>query len=160
MRLHSTQGVFNSSLFSIYINNIHLAAGNSLIHLYADDTTILYACDPSPSVQSTHQDSFLQVQHALSQLKLPFNKSRTKVMGFYRKGVPSPSPLNISTCEGARLEQVSIYKYLGIWLDTTLCFSHHISRLQSKVRAKLGFLHRLHFNLSKGLFSQHLISVI
>ena len=147
MRLHSTQGVFNSSLFSIYINNIHLAAGNSLIHLYADDTTILYACDPSPSsVQSTHQDSFLQVQHALSQLKLPFNKS--------------PSPLNISTCEGASLEQVSIYKYLGIWLDTTLCFSHHIYRLQSKVRAKLGFLHRLHFNLSKGLFSQHLISVI
>ena len=129
-------------LFSIYINNIPLAAGNSLIHLYADDT-ILYASGPSPSsVQSMLQDGFLLVQYAFSHLKLSLNTSKTKAVWFHRKGVPSPSPLNISTCEGAILVQVSIYKYLGIWLDTTLCFSHHISRLQSKVRAKLGFLYR------------------
>ena len=61
------------TLFSIYINNIPLAAGNSLIHLYTDDT-ILYASGPSlATVQSTLQDSFLQVQNAFSQLKLSLN---------------------------------------------------------------------------------------
>lgn len=40
------------------------------------------------------------------------------------------------------LEQVAVYKYLGIWLDSALTFKPHIVKLQSKVRARLGFLYR------------------
>ena len=141
--------ILGPSLFSIFINDIPLATGNSLIHLYADDT-ILYASAPSPdAVQTTLQDSFLQVQHAFSRLNLSLNTSKTKAMKITgpllgKKSLKdqSDTPLNIHTCEGAILEQVSSYKYLGIWIDSTLSFSHHISHLQSKVRAKLGFLYR------------------
>lgn len=88
------------------------------------------------------QDSFLQVQQAFSDLKLSLNTTKTKAMWFHRKGATSPPPLNIHTCEGATLEHVSVYKYLGIWLDSSLSFSYHISKLQSKVKAKLGLLYR------------------
>ena len=38
--------ILGPTLFSVYINDVALAAGDSLIHLYADDT-ILYTSDPS-----------------------------------------------------------------------------------------------------------------
>ena len=52
----------------------------------------------------------------------------------------------ITTYEGAELEVVTSYKYLGVWLDGTLSFSQHISKLQTKVKVKprLGFLYRSH----------------
>ena len=31
------------------------------------------------------------------------------------------------------------YKYLGVWLDSTLSFSQHISKLQAKVKSRHGF---------------------
>ena len=38
--------IIGPTLFSVYINDVALAAGDSLIHLYADDT-ILYTSGPS-----------------------------------------------------------------------------------------------------------------
>jgi hypothetical protein len=47
----------------------------------------------------------------------------------------------ITTSEGLELELVTSYKYLEIWLDGTLSYSQHISKLQAKVKSKLGFLY-------------------
>jgi hypothetical protein len=38
--------IFGPTLFCVYINDVALAAGDSLIHLYADDS-ILYTSGPS-----------------------------------------------------------------------------------------------------------------
>jgi hypothetical protein len=48
----------------------------------------------------------------------------------------------ITTSESLELEIVTSYKYLGVWLDGTLSFSQHISKLHAKVKSRLGFLHR------------------
>ena len=37
---------------------------------------------------------------------------------------------------------MSCYKYLGLWLDSSLSFTTHIKHLQSNVKARLGFLYR------------------
>ena len=44
--------------------------------------------------------------------------------------------------EGLKLEAVTSYKYLGERLDGTLSLSQHISKLQAKVKTRLGFLYR------------------
>ena len=50
--------ILGLTLFSVYINDVTLAAGESLIHLYADDT-ILYTSGPSlDTVLITPQTSF------------------------------------------------------------------------------------------------------
>jgi hypothetical protein len=43
--------------------------------------------------------------------------------------------------EGLELEVVTSYNYLGVWLDCALSLSQHISKLQAKVKSRLGFLY-------------------
>ena len=51
-------------------------------------------------------------------------------------------PTGVITSDGLELEVVTSYKYLGVWLDGALSFSQHISKLQAKVKSRLGFLYR------------------
>ena len=53
--------ILGLTLFSVYINDVALAAGDSLIHLYADDT-ILYTSGPSlDTVLTNLATGYLQV---------------------------------------------------------------------------------------------------
>jgi hypothetical protein len=69
---------------------------------------------------------------------LVLNTSKAMVMGFGKMNAPLPTGV-ITTSEG--LELLTSYKYLGVWLDSTLSFSQHISKLQAKVKSRLGFLY-------------------
>ena len=62
-------------------------------------------------------------------------------MWFGKKNAPLPTCV-ITTSEVLELEVVTSYKYLGVWLDGTLSFSQHISKLQAKVKSRLGVLYR------------------
>ena len=127
-------------LFSLYINDVALAAGDSLIHLYADDT-ILYTSSLD-IVLTNLQTSFTAIQHSYLGLQLLFNASKTKCMLFNRF-LPAPSrPTSITTPDGSDLEYVGNYKYLGVWLDCKLSFLTHIKHLQSKIKSRIGFLFR------------------
>uniref|UniRef100_A0A8K9WUZ7 Reverse transcriptase domain-containing protein n=1 Tax=Oncorhynchus mykiss TaxID=8022 RepID=A0A8K9WUZ7_ONCMY len=134
--------ILGPTLFSVYINEVALAAGESLIHLYADDT-ILYTSGPSlDTVLTTLQASFNAIQLSFRGLQLLLNTSKTKCMLFNRS-LPVPTRLsNITTLDGSDLEYVENYKYLGVWLDCKLSFQTHIKHLQSKVKSRIGFLFR------------------
>lgn len=95
---------------------------------------------PRKKVLRTLQQSFHWVQHAFSDRHLVLHTSTTKLMWFGMKKTVS-HPGVITTVEGVELEQVNTYKYLGVWLDSTLSCSHHITKLQAKVKARLGFLY-------------------
>uniref|UniRef100_A0A8C7SDK1 Reverse transcriptase domain-containing protein n=1 Tax=Oncorhynchus mykiss TaxID=8022 RepID=A0A8C7SDK1_ONCMY len=89
--------ILGPTLFSVYINEVALAAGESLIHLYADDT-ILYTSGPSlDTVLTTLQASFNAIQLSFRGLQLLLNTSKTKCMLFNRS-LPAPTRLsNITT---------------------------------------------------------------
>uniref|UniRef100_A0A674EUZ9 Vitamin K-dependent protein C n=1 Tax=Salmo trutta TaxID=8032 RepID=A0A674EUZ9_SALTR len=138
----NSSSILGSTLFSVYINDVALAAGDSLIHLYADDT-ILYTSGPSlDTVLTNLQTSFNAIQHSFCGLQLLLNVSKTKCMLFNRS-LPAPArPTSITTLDGSDLEYVDIYKYLGVWLDCKLSFQTHIKHLQSKIKSRIGFLFR------------------
>ena len=84
--------ILGPTLFSVYINDVALAAGDSLIHLYADDT-ILYTSGPSlDTVLTNFQMSFNAIQQSFRGLQLLLNASKTKCMLFNRL-LPAPSRL-------------------------------------------------------------------
>ena len=68
------------TLFSVYINDVALAAGDFLIHLYTDNT-ILYTSGPSlDTVLTKLQTSFNAIQHSFRGLQLLLNASKTICM--------------------------------------------------------------------------------
>ena len=119
--------ILGPTLFSVYINNVALAAGDSLIHIYADDT-ILYTSGPSlDTVLTNLQMSFNAIQHSFRGLQLLLNASKIKCM-LVNHSLPSPArPTSITTLDGSDLEYVDNYKYLGVCLYCKLSFQSHIN---------------------------------
>uniref|UniRef100_A0A673YCN8 Reverse transcriptase domain-containing protein n=1 Tax=Salmo trutta TaxID=8032 RepID=A0A673YCN8_SALTR len=129
--------ILGPTLFSVYINDVALAAGDSLIHFYADDT-ILYTSGPSlDTVLTNLQTSFNALQLSFRGLQLLLNASKTKCMLFNRSLPASARPSSITTLDGS-----DNYKYLGVWLDCKLSCQTHIKHLQSKIKSRIGFLYR------------------
>ncbi|KAI3362317.1 hypothetical protein L3Q82_012639, partial [Scortum barcoo] len=66
------------------------------------------------------------------------NTSKTKelVIDFGRSR-PSPRPVLL---EGAEVEAVDSYRYLGLWLDNKLDWTTHTSHLYGKTQSRLYFL--------------------
>uniref|UniRef100_A0A8K9XKY4 Reverse transcriptase domain-containing protein n=1 Tax=Oncorhynchus mykiss TaxID=8022 RepID=A0A8K9XKY4_ONCMY len=123
--------ILGPTLFSVYINDVALAAGESLFHLYADDT-ILYTSGPSLDTVLTLQTSFNATQFSFRGLQLLLNTSKTKCILFNRS-LPAPArPSSITTLDGSDLEYVDNYKYLGVWLNCKLSFQTHIFLFRNK----------------------------
>lgn len=104
-----------------YLNDLSLVRIHK--HLYADDT-ILYTSGPHlKTALSFLQNSFNNLEHAFYNLYLLLNINKTEwfsVVVFLRP--PQPS---FSSLDGTALHLVNSYKYLGVWLNSTLTFDIH-----------------------------------
>uniref|UniRef100_A0A8C7QS49 Reverse transcriptase domain-containing protein n=1 Tax=Oncorhynchus mykiss TaxID=8022 RepID=A0A8C7QS49_ONCMY len=98
--------ILGPTLFSVYINDVTLAAGKSLIHLYADDTILYTSVHSLDTELTTLQTSFNAIQLSFCGLQLLLNTSKTKCMLFNRS-LPAPARLsNITSLDGSDLEYV------------------------------------------------------
>ncbi|KAK0137933.1 RNA-directed DNA polymerase from mobile element jockey [Merluccius polli] len=134
--------VLGPVLFTIFINDIASSLNNCNVHLYADDTILYCTADTINLAIDSLQLAFNVLQESLFSLKLVLNPNKTKFMLFSRgKGI-DPSVLHLKTLSGSNIEQVPVYKYLGIWIDEKLNFSSHIDCLAKQLRQKIGFFYR------------------
>ena len=133
--------VLSPLLFIFYINDIKLVP----LSLYADDL-MLYR-----PIQSATDYHFLQMY--IDNLcvwsddnLLKFNGRKCKHMIISRRKQPSlpVTPLNIKhTC----MERMLSYKYLGVWLTSTLNWSMQVNKVCKKAREQVGILYRkFHFS--------------
>ena len=133
--------VLGPLLFNFYINDfslVPLTAGT--MSLYADDV-MLYRLIRS-------QIDFLALQVNVDQLCvwtdencLNFNTVKYKYMVISRKRQPTlpSSPIVINSSPLARVES---YKYLGVWITSTLNWSLHVEEVCRKARRQIGLLYR------------------
>jgi hypothetical protein len=70
--------ILGPTLFSVDINNVALAAGDSLIHLYADDTILYTSGSSLDTVLTNLQMSFNAIQLSIHGLQLLLNASKNK----------------------------------------------------------------------------------
>ena len=133
--------VLGPLLLNFYINNdislVPLTAGT--MSLYADDI-MLYRLIRS-------QIHFLALQVDVDSLciwtdenHLNFNCVKCKYMVISRKRQPTlpPSPIVINNTPLARVES---YKYLGVWITSTLNWSLQVEEVFKKARHQIGFLY-------------------
>ena len=81
--------VLGLTLFSVYINDVALAAGDSLIYLYADDT-IQYTSGPSLDTVLTNLQTSFNAQLSFRDLQLLLDASKTKCM-LFNQSLPIPA---------------------------------------------------------------------
>ena len=130
-------------LFSIYINDLPSIAEKSQAILYADDTAIIYSAKNYLDVQQVLSADFNLIGKWLVRNKLTLNVKKTKCMLF---GTPTmlknSVPLRLQH-DSQDIEQVDVFKYLGVLLDNTLTFRDHISMVCKKISCRLGVLGRV-----------------
>ena len=153
--------VLGPLLFSIYINDITevtLSPTSSLV-MYADD--ILYH---RPILDSCELEG---VQSDITNLEewsddhlLQLNPQKCKPMMLSKKRCPTTKSVSLYLCE-SELEEVEIFKYLGVLLSKNLSWSDHISELCTKARKILGLLYRQFYNnVDSATFKQLYISLV
>lgn len=143
--------VLGPLLFLIYINDIYKASNKLGFYLFADDTNLLYADKNLKSLESVVNVELLNVCDWLSANKLSLNIKKTNFVIFhpYQKRLDYEVKLNIYDNQKNRLisiERKSYVKYLGVLMDSNLCWKYHISHIASKISSHIGIISRLrHF---------------
>lgn len=149
--------------FSIYINDIAKSCSRFSFLLYADDTTISFNLD---NFSNTHliediNSELEKVNMWLKCNKLKLNVGKTKSMLFTKRR--SLDPLNL-IIDNTHIEQVSVFKFLGIIIDENLSWKHHITMLCNKFSKTIGIFYGLRkifpsyilLTLYKSLFETHI----
>ena len=71
---------------------------------------------------------------------LEINTDKSKVMIYYMGQLPRRTREFSFRLNGAKLEKVNSFKYLGVYFSTQLRFSTHMENLADKAQARIGFL--------------------
>ena len=125
-------------LFILFIDDLNEALANEAnvqLHLYADD--LLVTATTTEELQKALDKLH---QWALAK-KLEVNVSKSKVMKFRRGG--GYSSKDFFTFGDERLDIATEYRYLGVTLQPTLCFTKHVKNVKSRAIAATSSIKNL-----------------
>ena len=140
--------VLDPLLFIIYldgITKIPLHDGSCLL-LYADDI-LLYR-------RIQHQEDYLLLQQDIATLELwlqqkylQLNVTKCKYMVLTRKHHPIDHSHHLAI-QGAPIERVFEFKYLGVRLSHNVSWKSHILQISKKARKQAGIIYRTFYKYS------------
>lgn len=152
--------VLGPLLFLIYVDGIvdTVLSPNSKISLYADDM-LLFKTIKSNADYADLQKDIDNLTNWVTANHLAFNTSKCKYMLLSRKKYPSYPP--VLKINSSLVERVYSYKYLGLRLTSTLCWSDHINDICCKAKKMVGLLYRRFYKNadSQSLFQLYLALV-
>ena len=123
--------VLGPLLFIIYVDGVSsVISDKASAILYADDMT-LYRPIYTPHDYELLQRDINAISRWISDLCMQFNVQKCKYMVFSRKRSIVPSLCGLSI-DDLPLEKVDVYKYLGVYLTSDLCWSVHIDKICAK----------------------------
>lgn len=129
--------VLGPLLFLVYINDI-AATISSSIRLFADDC-VLYRRITTPDDVTNLQNDLTKLTEWCNIWQMQINTEKTKHMAF---SMLSSTPKNAYAVNGTVIENVTTFKYLGVFLTCDLSWRTHIEYITNKALRKLGFLKR------------------
>ena len=143
--------VLGPLLFIIFINDLPWTVKESVVDIYADDTTLSTSAPISTPdvVQQKLQDDMNRVLEWPNENWMILNASKTKALLVTGKRLKSKL-LNVEftvTTSGEEVEQVSSQKLLGVRIDKELNYNEHIDNLCRKVSQSIGVLNKIKRNL-------------
>lgn len=140
--------VLGPILFLLFINDLPTAVKESFCNLFADDT-ILYAIDDSfECAQDCLQRDTDMLVNWFKENHLTVNIDKCCTMKVGSRGNIN-KPFNLSVSIGAKpMSNVNNANYLGVYLDETLSWDIHVTKLAAKISPKVAMLGRLRKKVS------------
>ncbi|KAI3367896.1 hypothetical protein L3Q82_026726, partial [Scortum barcoo] len=144
-------------LFTLYTSDFFYNSELCHIQKYADDTAIVGCIRDDREEEYRRLVGDFAAWCHTNHLQLNTSKTKELVIDFGRSR-PRPRPVLL---EGAEVEAVDSYRYLGLWLDNKLDWTTHTSHLYGKTQNRLYFLRRLRsFNICSKLLQMFYQSVV
>lgn len=149
-RLHVTSGVPQGSilgplLFSIYMNDLPSVPQHCSVQCYVDDTKLLLSFrlqDQLRIVAEINQD-LTRIRNWCFDNQLLLNPDKTKLLVCgSKRGVAKARDFKLSFL-GKQLIPVEAARDLGVILDTSLTFDHHVSATVASCMSRLGQINRV-----------------
>lgn len=137
--------VLGPLLFLIYINDLPNNVSSN-IYLFADDCVILREITDNNDNKSV-QDDINAISNWCDVWLMQLNVSKCKTMRVTRNNIPPPNYY----LNNIPLEVVKFYKYLGVYITSTLSWSLHIDKLISNTNRMLGYIRRNFFSAPSSL---------
>jgi len=132
-------------LFLLFLNDLPSVTENCLANMFADDTEIEDACTPDNhlDLEKNINEDLTRLKSYLDTNRLSINVTKCEYMqiGTYQALNKMPN-LRIHI-NNEPLKQVSVAKYLGMYIDENLKWDEHINVMIPKISAKIGILRSL-----------------
>ena len=132
--------VLGPLLFLVFINDLQWALSNCKIKLYADDSVLYHSGINVQETVNLLQTSLDEFGHWCKVNKLTVNTKKSKLMVFGTRAKIKKAKNVRLFLNGDKLQKVPTFKYLGMVLDPTLNFNHHISCVIRTVLHKMTLL--------------------
>ena len=159
--------VLGPLLFLIYINDLPNISKILKFYLFADDTNIYYESTSSKKLEKTLNCELKKLYQWLCVNRLSLNIKKTNFVIFHpfnKKVVESPTLI----INKKAISEEKYVKYLGVLIDSSLNWKHHIANTAKKVSRSIGVMYKIRpfvntnilKNIYYGLIYSHLLYAI
>ena len=151
--------VLGPSLFSAFINDLPSVLPADSVVLFADDTAIYITSSNLSSLNSSLQQCLDATSLWMASNGLQLNASKTKCLLLHSSRRKIETGLDLLV-DGVTVDQVRVFKYLGVLINNTLTWSDHVDMICRKVSCCPNLLRRLSWFLPRSLLLTYLKSYI
>ena len=133
-------------LFIVYINDLPNLSSDMTCLSYADDTAIIFKNKSSTQLQLTVNEHLSCISDWFRANFLSLNVMKTCTQHYTTRS--SEFKLDV-VIDNMPVREIETVKYLGVFIDKSLKFSHHVHYLSSIISRNVGIIARMRFCLDK-----------
>lgn len=123
-------------LFSLYVNDLPNVCPEVNTQMYADDTVVFVHANSAAQAADLLSKSMQKITEWLNQNCLQLNISKTVCMFLSKSKSRCVEPDIVVA--GERIQVVSEFKYLGVYIDNNLTFKSHIKKVCNHIKYNLA----------------------
>ena len=134
-------------MFILYINDLATVAPRAFALLFADDTSLFYSGKDIDEITQTINEELRFISEWLQTNKLSLNVGKTNYIIFTR-GNSRINDANLMI-KNTSVQRVFSTKFLGVYIDSQLCWKDHIKYISTKLSKCTGILSKARCYLRK-----------
>ena len=127
-------------LFNIYVYDLPSTVSRK--YAYADDLALLYSSDDWKDLKGVLSQDMTTISTYLQTWRLQLSHTKTVTTAFHLNNREAKRELNVCS-NGKRLPFCPVPTYLGVKLDRSLTFRHHLEALRKKLTTRVALMRRL-----------------